>query len=57
MPTLPVAASLTPIFSETLTTMRVAIALGASIFVFFCGIYAGFRGIKCERLQQKLNPS
>jgi hypothetical protein len=31
----------------------VAISLGASIFVFFCGIYAGFLGIKYERLQQK----
>ena len=50
---LPVAVSLILVFSETLTTIGVAISLGASIFVFFCGIYAGFLGIKYERLQQK----
>jgi len=53
MLTLPVAVSLVLVFSETLTTIGVAIALGASVFVFFCGIYAGFLGIKYERLQQK----
>jgi hypothetical protein len=53
MLTLPVAVSLILVFSETLTTIGVAISLGASIFVFFCGIYAGFLGIKYERLQQK----
>ena len=53
MLTLPVAVSLILIFSETLTTIGVAISLRASIFVFFCGIYAGFLGIKYERLQQK----
>jgi hypothetical protein len=51
--TLPVAVSLILVFSETLTTIGVAISLGASIFVFFCGIYAGFLGIKYEQLQQK----
>ena len=51
--TLPVVVSLILIFSETLTTIGVAISLGASIFVFFCGIYAGFLGIKYERLQQQ----
>ncbi len=51
--TLPVAVSLTLVFSEALTTIGVAISLGASIFVFFCGIYAGFLGIKYERLQQR----
>ena len=51
--TLPVAVSLILVFSETLTTLGVAISLGASVFVFFCGIYAGFLGIKYERLQQK----
>jgi len=51
--TLPVAVSLILVFSETLTTIGVAIALGASIFTFFCGIYAGFLGIKYERLQKK----
>jgi len=51
--TLPVAVSLILVFSETLTTVGVAISLGASIFMFFCGIYAGFLGIKYERLQQK----
>jgi len=53
MLTLPVAVSLILVFSETLTTIGVAISLGASIFVFFCGIYAGFLGIKYERLQQQ----
>ncbi len=53
MATLPVAVSLILVFSETLTTIGVAISLGASIFVFFCGIYGGFLGIKYERLQQK----
>ena len=47
--TLPMAVSLIFVFGETLTTIGVAIALGASIFVFFCGIYAGFLGIKYER--------
>ena len=51
--TLPVAVSLTLVFSEILTTMGVVVSLAASIFVFFCGIYAGFLGIKYERLQQK----
>src|SRR5439155_19232638 len=53
MLTMPVAVSLILVFSETLTTIGVAISLGASIFVFFCGIYAGFLGIKYERLQQQ----
>jgi hypothetical protein len=53
MLTLPVAVSLILVFSETLTTIGVAISLGASVFVFFCGIYVGFLGIKYERLQQK----
>ena len=51
--TLPVAVSLIFLFSETLTAIGVAISLGASIFIFFCGMYAGFLGIKYERLQQK----
>jgi len=55
MLTLPVAVSLILVFSETLTTIGVAISLGASVFVFFCGIYAGFLGIKYERLQQKFD--
>src|SRR5260370_39962309 len=53
MLTLPVAVSLILVFSETLTTIGVAISLGASVFVVFCGIYGGFLGIKYERLQQK----
>ena len=53
MLTLPVAVSLTLVFSEALTTIGVTISLGASIFVFFCGIYTGFLGIKYERLHQK----
>ncbi len=53
MLTLPVAVSLILVFSEALTSIGVAISLGGSIFVFFCGIYAGLLGIKYERLQQK----
>jgi hypothetical protein len=51
--TLPVAVALILVFSETLTTIGVAILLGAGVFVFFCGIYAGFLGIKYERLQHR----
>ena len=50
--TLPVAVSLILVFSESLTTIGVAVSLGASVFVFFCGIYAGYLGIKYEQLQQ-----
>jgi hypothetical protein len=53
MLTLPVAVSLILVFSEALTTIGVAISLGASVFVFSCGIYAGFLGIKYERLQRQ----
>ena len=53
MVTLPVAISLTLVFGEALTITGVAISLGASVFVFFCGIYAGFLGIKYERLQEQ----
>lgn len=53
MLTLPVAISLILVFSETLSSTGVAISLGASIFVFFCGLYAGYLGIKYEQLQEK----
>src|SRR5207247_10837868 len=53
MLTLPVAVSVILVFNEALTTIGVAISLGASIFVFFFGIYAGFLGLKYERLQQQ----
>ena len=53
MVALPVSISLTLVFSEALTMIGVAILLGASVFVFFCGVYAGFLGIKYERLQEK----
>jgi hypothetical protein len=60
--TLPVAVALTIIFGSSigLGINEVAIALGASVFVFFCGLYAGFLGVKYERLQEQfetfLNP-
>jgi len=41
------------VFIEILGPMGIAVALGASIFVFFCGLYAGFLGIKYERLQER----
>ncbi len=50
---LPIAVSLIMVFSEILGPMGIAVALGASIFVFFCGLYAGFLGIKYERLQER----
>ena len=51
--TLPIAVSLIMIFGEILGVIGITISLGASIFVFFCGLYAGFLGIKYERLQNK----
>jgi hypothetical protein len=57
---LPVALFFTFIFSGILGTIGVWISVGASLFVFFCGLYAGFLGIKYEQLQTKfdalLNP-
>ena len=50
--TLPIAVSLIIVFSEILELMGIAVALGASIFVFFCGLYSGFLGIKYEQLQE-----
>ena len=49
---LPLAVVAIIIFSEILGVMGVMIALGASIFVFFCGLYAGYLGIKYEQLQE-----
>jgi hypothetical protein len=53
--TLPIAVSLIIIFSDSLGlgVNGVAITLVASTFVFFCGLYAGFLGVKYERLQEK----
>ena len=50
---LPIAVSLIIIFSEFLGETGVVIALGASIFVFLCGLYAGYLGVKYEQLQEK----
>ncbi len=50
---LPVAVSLILIFSETLGMIGVTLSLGSSVFVFLCGLYAGFLGIKYERLQER----
>jgi len=50
--TLPIAVSLIIVFSEILGLMGIAVALGASIFVFFCGLYSGILGIKYEQLQE-----
>ena len=51
--TLPLAISLIIIFSETLGVTGIAVALGASLFVFLCGLYSGFLGIKYERLSKQ----
>ena len=50
---LPVAVSLTIIFSQTLGFVGVGIALGLSLFVFVCGLYAGYLGVKYEQLQRR----
>lgn len=50
---LPVSVSLTIIFSEYLGVTGITVALGASTFVFLCGLYAGYLGIKYEQLQEK----
>jgi hypothetical protein len=50
---LPLSVSLIIIFSEAIGLTGVAVALGGSIFVFFCGLYSGFLGIKYERLQNR----
>lgn len=50
---LPIAVSLIIVFSEFLGETGVVIALGASIFVFLCGLYAGYLGVKYEQLQGK----
>ena len=52
--TLPAAVSLIIIFSGTLGMLGVAISLGLSVFVFFCGLYAGLLGVKYEQLQDRL---
>lgn len=50
---LPIAVSLIIVFSEFLGETGVVIGLGASIFVFLCGLYAGYLGVKYEQLQGK----
>jgi len=50
---LPIAVSLIIVFSEILGVTGITISLGASIFVFLCGLYAGFLGIKYEQLQER----
>jgi len=52
--TLPVALFFTFIFSGILGTDGVWIAVGSSLFVFSCGLYAGFLGVKYEQLQKRL---
>ena len=49
---LPAAVSLIIIYSDLLGIPWIAVSLGSSIFVFFCGIYAGYLGIKYEQLQE-----
>jgi len=51
--TLPVSVSLIMIFSEILGVTGITVSLGASVFVFLCGLYAGFLGIKYEQLQER----
>ena len=50
---LPIAVSLIIVFSEILGVTGITISLGAGIFVFLCGLYAGFLGIKYEQLQER----
>ena len=49
---LPVSVSLFIIFSEYLGMTGIAVALGASVFVFLCGLYAGYLGVKYHQLQE-----
>ena len=50
---LPAAVSLIIIFSTILGLLGISVALGSSVFVFVCGLYAGFLGIKYEQLQKR----
>lgn len=49
---LPIEVSLIIIFSDTLGLTGIALALAASTFVFLCGLYAGYIGVKYEQLQK-----
>ena len=53
--TLPAAVALIIIFSGTLGTIGVGIALGTSLFGFSCGLYAGFLGIRYEQLTERFD--
>ena len=50
---LPAAVSLTIVFSGLLGSTGVVVSLGTSIFVFLCGLYAGFLGVKYEQLAER----
>jgi hypothetical protein len=52
---LPISISLIIIFSENLGLTGITVSLAASLFVFCCGIYAGFLGIKYEQLQERFD--
>jgi hypothetical protein len=52
---LPISISLIIVFSENLGLTGITVSLGASLFVFCCGIYSGFLGIKYERLQERFD--
>ena len=49
---LPIEVSLIIIFSDTLGLTGIALSLAASVFVFLCGLYAGYVGVKYEHLQK-----
>jgi hypothetical protein len=51
--TLPAEVFLIFIFNGTLGMLGVTIALGLSVFVFVCGLYAGLLGVKYEHLQER----
>lgn len=49
---LPIALSLIFLFNDALGMTGIVISLTASIFVFLCGLYAGYIGVKYEQLQK-----
>ena len=51
---LPAAVSVIIIFNQFLGILLAEVAIGASVFVFFCGLYAGYLGIKYEQLQARV---
>ena len=54
---LPVAASFTILFGDSLglNSMQIILVLAISVFLFLTGIYSGTLGIRVERLHERLD--